>query len=468
MVPPRPSAAGDGYDPLASGGVQPRPQQPRPARPRSSSAGCEVADRRTGSTRSRSRPTRSPPRGSGLDPHISPAYAALQVARVARARGLDAGRWSASWSSEHTRAATLGFLGEPRVNVLELNLALAGCLTDERRDVQAEEHVDPMSARGRLRVYLGAAPGVGKTFAMLDEGQRRPSAGPTSSSASSRPTDGPQTARDGRRPGGRAAADRASYRGGTFDEMDLDAVLARRPGGRPGRRAGAHQRPRRAQRQALAGRRGAPRRRDRRRSPPSTSSTWSRSTTSSSRSPAIRQQETVPDEVVRRADQIELVDMSPEALRRRLAHGNVYAAEKIDAALTNYFRVGNLTALRELALLWVGRPGRRRARALPRRARHHRHLARPGARRRRPDRRPRGRDADPARRPHRRTGRAVASCSRSTSARGDGLAGGTAGRPGPPARPGRVPGRHLPHRDRRGRRRRPSWTSPAASTPARS
>ena len=45
--------------------------------------------------------------------------------------------------------------------------------------------------------------------------------------------------------------------------------------------------------------------------------------------------------------------MAPEALRRRLAHGNVYAAEKVDAALGNYFRVGNLTALRELALLWV-------------------------------------------------------------------------------------------------------------------
>ncbi len=67
----------------------------------------------------------------------------------------------------------------------------------------------------------------------------------------------------------------------------------------------------------------------------------------------VRQRETVPDEVVRRADQIELVDMSPQALRRRLAHGNVYAADKIDAALSNYFRPGNLTALRELALLWT-------------------------------------------------------------------------------------------------------------------
>ncbi len=67
----------------------------------------------------------------------------------------------------------------------------------------------------------------------------------------------------------------------------------------------------------------------------------------------IRQRETVPDRVVRAADQIELVDMSPEALRRRMAHGNVYTADKVDAALGNYFRAGNLSALRELALLWV-------------------------------------------------------------------------------------------------------------------
>jgi two-component system sensor histidine kinase KdpD len=66
----------------------------------------------------------------------------------------------------------------------------------------------------------------------------------------------------------------------------------------------------------------------------------------------IKQRETIPDKVVRRADQIELVDITPEALRRRMAHGNIDPAEKIDAALTNYFRTGNLTALRELALLW--------------------------------------------------------------------------------------------------------------------
>ena len=67
----------------------------------------------------------------------------------------------------------------------------------------------------------------------------------------------------------------------------------------------------------------------------------------------VVQRETVPDAVVRRADQIELVDMSPEALQRRMAHGNIYTPEKVDAALGNYFRAGNLGALRELALLWV-------------------------------------------------------------------------------------------------------------------
>ncbi|MFJ4770349.1 DUF4118 domain-containing protein, partial [Streptomyces uncialis] len=51
--------------------------------------------------------------------------------------------------------------------------------------------------------------------------------------------------------------------------------------------------------------------------------------------------------------QIELVDMSPQALRRRMAHGNIYKSDKVDAALSNYFRPGNLTALRELALLWL-------------------------------------------------------------------------------------------------------------------
>jgi two-component system sensor histidine kinase KdpD len=63
--------------------------------------------------------------------------------------------------------------------------------------------------------------------------------------------------------------------------------------------------------------------------------------------------ERVPDWVVRRADQIELIDSSPEQLRRRVAHGNVYAPEKIQGALANFFRTDNLSALRELALRFV-------------------------------------------------------------------------------------------------------------------
>jgi two-component system sensor histidine kinase KdpD len=67
----------------------------------------------------------------------------------------------------------------------------------------------------------------------------------------------------------------------------------------------------------------------------------------------VPQRETVPDSVVRAAEQVELVDMTAEALRRRVAHGNIYTPDKIDAALSNYFRPGNLSALRELALLWL-------------------------------------------------------------------------------------------------------------------
>src|SRR6202012_3365663 len=59
------------------------------------------------------------------------------------------------------------------------------------------------------------------------------------------------------------------------------------------------------------------------------------------------------DSIVRAAAQVELIDITPEALQRRLSHGNVYDPERIDAALSNYFRRGNLTALRELALVWL-------------------------------------------------------------------------------------------------------------------
>ena len=67
----------------------------------------------------------------------------------------------------------------------------------------------------------------------------------------------------------------------------------------------------------------------------------------------VVQRETIPDEVVRRADQLQLVDLAVETIRARLARGDIYPAERVDAALGNYFRAGNLAALRELALLWI-------------------------------------------------------------------------------------------------------------------
>ncbi len=67
----------------------------------------------------------------------------------------------------------------------------------------------------------------------------------------------------------------------------------------------------------------------------------------------VKQRETIPDEVVRRADQLQLVDLAVETIRARLARGDIYPPERIDAALGNYFRPGNLGALRELALLWI-------------------------------------------------------------------------------------------------------------------
>ena len=105
----------------------------------------------------------------------------------------------------------------------------------------------------------------------------------------------------------------------------------------------------------------------------------------------IEQQEKVPDEVVRAADQIELVDITPEALRRRLSHGNVYAPERIDAALSNYFRRGNLTALRELALLWLADQVDAALAKYRGRQQDHRHLGGPRTCRRRRHRRRRSR-----------------------------------------------------------------------------
>ncbi|MDR6866762.1 two-component system sensor histidine kinase KdpD [Microbacterium resistens] len=205
--------------------------------------------------------------------------------------------------------------------------------------------------KGRLRVLLGAAPGVGKTYEMLAEGRRLRDQGRDVVIAIVETH-------------GRAATLAQSegleqvprrivrHRDVELAELDLDAVLARSPelalvdelahtnapGSRHAKRwqdvqdllnAGIdvvttvnvqHIESLNAVVEKITG---------------------------------IVQQETVPDEVIRDADDIEVVDLAPQSLRDRLSAGFVYPAERVDAALSNYFRLGNLTALRELALLWL-------------------------------------------------------------------------------------------------------------------
>jgi two-component system, OmpR family, sensor histidine kinase KdpD len=205
--------------------------------------------------------------------------------------------------------------------------------------------------RGRLRVYLGAAPGVGKTYAMLGEGHRRRERGTDVVVGYVECHGRRRTLEllDGLETVPRRAME---YRGARFTELDVDAVIARAPqvalidelahtnvpGSRHAKRWQDIEEILEAGINVIT-----------------TVNIQHLDSLNDvvARITGVPQRETVPDEVVRRADQVELVDMTPEALRRRMAHGNVYPAERVDAALANYFRVGNLTALRELALLWL-------------------------------------------------------------------------------------------------------------------
>ncbi|MDG4857383.1 sensor histidine kinase KdpD [Streptomyces sp. T-3] len=205
--------------------------------------------------------------------------------------------------------------------------------------------------RGKLRIYLGAAPGVGKTYAMLSEGHRRMERGTDLVVAF---VEHHSRARTEVMLHGLEQIERRqlTYRGAEFTEMDVDAVLARRPAV-----ALVDELPH----TNIPGSRNSKRWQDIEELLAAGIDVISTVNIQHLESlgdvvesiTGVRQQETVPDEVVRRADQIELVDMSPQALRRRMAHGNIYQADKVDAALSNYFRPGNLTALRELALLWT-------------------------------------------------------------------------------------------------------------------
>jgi two-component system sensor histidine kinase KdpD len=211
---------------------------------------------------------------------------------------------------------------------------------------------DGVEPAGPFRIYLGAAPGTGKTIAMLGEGQRRRDRGADVVIAFVEPHGRPVTER--RMAGLEVIGSLAvEYRGHEFAELDLDGVLRRHPqvalvdelahanvpgSGRNGKRwqdilelldAGIEVITT-VNIQHLA----------------SVADTVERIT-------GVPIRERVPDWVVRRADQIELADSSPEQLRRRLLHGNIYPAEQVPRALTQFFSTDNLAALRELALRFV-------------------------------------------------------------------------------------------------------------------
>jgi two-component system, OmpR family, sensor histidine kinase KdpD len=216
----------------------------------------------------------------------------------------------------------------------------------------ARDTSDIVVPTGRFRVYLGAAAGVGKTCAMLDEGWRRHERGADVVIGFVETHGRPNTdsmVRDLEV----VPRKMVPYRDSTFPEMDVDAVLARQPEvvlvdemahtNVPG--SSTHEK------------------------------RWEDIFTLldagiavistlniqhiESLADAVERfsgspvRERVPDWVVQRADQIELIDSSPEQLRRRMLHGNIYAKEKVPGALNGFFQTRNLTALRELALRYL-------------------------------------------------------------------------------------------------------------------
>lgn len=202
--------------------------------------------------------------------------------------------------------------------------------------------------RGRLRVYLAAAAGAGKTYTMLNEGHRREGRG-TNVLVGYVETHGrPQTQAQ---VGDLEVIPRkkVTYRGVTLEEMDTEAIIARHPKvvlvdelahtNAPGSK---HAKRYQDVLEILdAG--------------IDVVTTLNIQHLESLNDlvasiTGVRVRETLPDWVLDQADEVELIDISPYALRQRMKHGNIYPPERVDAALNHFFREGNLTALRELAL----------------------------------------------------------------------------------------------------------------------
>jgi two-component system, OmpR family, sensor histidine kinase KdpD len=215
-----------------------------------------------------------------------------------------------------------------------------------------EDTASVVEAAGHFRIYLGAVAGVGKTYDMLNEGKRRLERGTDVVVGFVEAHKRPLT--EGLLEGFEIVPRKVvEYRGAQFEEMDLDAVLARHPKvalvdelahtNVPG--SGRHAKRWEDVLELLdAG---------------IDVITTLNIQHVESLADAVEQmtgarvKERVPDWVVRKANQLELVDSSPEQLRRRMLHGNIYPPEKIPYALSHFFQTDNLIALRELALRFL-------------------------------------------------------------------------------------------------------------------
>src|SRR6202045_201376 len=205
--------------------------------------------------------------------------------------------------------------------------------------------------RGRLKVYLGATPGAGKTFAMLKEGRERKQRGEAVAIAYVE-TYGRLRTEELLAGLELIPRKRVPYKGTVLEEMDVDATIRRRPKvalvdelahtNAPGL-------PHEKRWQDVEQLRDAG---------IDVISTLNVQHVESvndvvEKITGIVQRETIPDRVLDLADEIQFIDISPEALRKRMRHGNIYRPDKVETALANFFRPGNLAALREIALRLV-------------------------------------------------------------------------------------------------------------------
>jgi len=225
---------------------------------------------------------------------------------------------------------------------------------DDRDEVAVNTTGEDEGVRptGRFRVYLGAAAGVGKTCAMLDEGWRRFQRG-TDVVIGFVETHDRLFTMEQMRDLPVVPRKRVEYRNATWEEMDLDAVLARRPEvalidelahtNVPG--SGRHEKRWQDVLELL----------DNGIAVVTTVNIQHLESLADAveRITGVGVRERVPDWVVRKADQLELIDSSADQLRRRMLHGNIYPEYKVPAALHGFFRAENLVALRELSLRFV-------------------------------------------------------------------------------------------------------------------